>query len=402
MADAILTPFDLGDAVKEGRRRYWKQILPVTEIDYDGEKVKFDPDFHKALELAATDKVYDQIPLVFADGKNQHNEDPRNFGGKILKTENRGKDGTWGLVEVDRATDRVLRKNPELGVSARIMRGVEKAGKTYPAAIRHVLMTMFPKVQDMAPWQAVDLSEDADVEVVDLTAIQYKEGNTMGDTATKTRRRRARQLDKVGSIDLSKLSDEDFQDLLDLAATATADPEDEVEDDEDDEELTDEEIAKIEEASRVKRRKKSKTKITIEKDSENDDPPGDEGDDEEDGDDESTDLSDPVERTQFQQLRWDLSEGKWANERASLLRSGVPAFLLDLADQVMASPDALTLDLADGKSVDARTVIREMLDKSKGLIDLSEEEGSSIDLSDVEDEKDPDKAFLDAWDVQYG
>lgn len=395
MLSAIYTPLDFSEPVKAGRRRFWKQILPVTEIDYDGQKIAFDPDFHKSLELSYQAGVYNQIPLVFADGGNKHNEDPRNFGGEIVKMENRGKDGTWALIEADRQAAKVIEKNPKLGVSARIMQGVEKGGKVFDHAVRHVLMTMFPRVPDQEPWQAVDLSEDADIEVVDLTAVSYEEGNPMGRSATKKVKRTAE-----GKIDLSALSDDEFMHLLDLAET--------LEDEDVDEDL-DEDETEIEDTATTKK-KKSKVKVTkvTEKESEGDDDEDDDSEDEDDPEDESTDLSDTAhvikrgEVSQFRQMRIDLAESKWNDKRKDLLRSGVPPFLLDLADDVMKQPDPLVLDLSDdgGKKVNATKIISDMLEKSRGLVDLSGEDGHMVDLSDGGE--DGDDAFLKAWDEQYG
>lgn len=390
MTTAIYTPFDFAAPIKAGRRRFWKQILPVTEIDYEGRKVKFDPTFHKNLELSYQDGVYDQIPLVFADGGNTHNEDPRNFGGEIVQMENRGKDGTWALIEADREAEKAIKRNPRLGVSARITQGIEKNGKTYGAAVRHVLMTMFPRVQGMSPWQAVDLSDDSGSEVVDLTAATYKkEGSVMGKTKTTS----------AGQIDLSRLSDEQFQSLLDLSTAALADPEEEVEDDE--EEVEEEEVEETAPKSKI-RRKRSKTKITVEKDSEDEN-----GDDEEEEEDDEVELSDAARvagteaLSQVRQVRIDLADQRWKHEREGYLNAGVPPFMLDLAEPVLKQPEALTLDLSDTESVDATKIIRDMLDGAKGVVDLTGELGHAIDLSEV-DQEDATQAFLDAWDEQYG
>lgn len=395
MLSAIHTPLDFSEPVKAGRRRFWKQILPVTSIDYDGQKIDFDPNFHKSLELSYRAGVYDQIPIVFADGKNTHNEDPRNFGGEVIKMENRGKDGTWALIEADRQAAKAIENNPKLGVSARIMQGVEKGGKVFDHAVRHVLMTMFPRVTGMEPWQAVDLSEDADIEVVDLTAVSYEEGNPMGRSATKKVKRTAE-----GKIDLSALSDDEFMHLLDLAET--------LEDEDVDEDL-DEDETEIEDTTTTPKKKKSKVKVTkvTEKESEGGDEDEDDPDAEDDPEDETTDLSDHVikrsEVSQFQQMRIDLAESKWQDKRKEFLRAGVPPFMLDLADDVMKQPDPLVLDLSDdgGKKVNATKILNTILEKSRGLVDLSGEDGHMVDLSDDGGE-DSDDAFLKAWDEQYG
>jgi hypothetical protein len=391
--NAILTPFDFSDAVKAGRRRFWKQILPVTTIDYNGQKVDFNEDFHKDLELSHREGAYEQVPLVFADSENRHNMDPRNFGGEILDVQYRGPakgQGTWALIEADKDAERVIKKNPRLGVSARIVQGINKAdGRSFKRAINHVLLTMNPRVSGMEPWQAVNLSdEDADVDVVDLTAENYKtEGTEMGKKPVK------RTAD--GKIDLSALTDEEFQALLDLADTQV---EDEEETDED-EEIDPDEVEDTTTTPPAKK-KKSKTKITVEKESEGDD-------DEEDEEEDETDLSDAdnvrraADHATVRGMQIDLAEQKWQGERGDYVRAGVPPFLLDLAEPILKQPEAVTLDLSEGESVNATDAVRKMLDGVKGLIDMGPEVGHMVDLSDVHVE-DADKAFLDEWDKQYG
>lgn len=393
MTDAILTPFDLSDATHTGRRRFWKRILPKTEIDYKGQKVNFDDQFHTDLAESFRKGAYDQVPLVFADGNNQHNMDPRNFGGDILDIQHRT-DGTYALIEADKEAHKAIQRNPKLGVSARIVQGLQKAdGRTFNRAVNHVLLTMNPRVSGLGPWQAVDLSEDADIEVVDLTASDYKEGSPMG-TSTKTGDKTKRTLPE---IDLSALSDDEFQELLDFTATL-AEPG--TEEDEDEDEIDPDEVEDLEAETR-KRRKKSKTKISIEKESEDD------GDDEGDDDDEDeTDLSEVATNrslaTQVRQMQIDLAEGRWEGERTAYEVAGVPPFLLDLAEPVLSQPNAMTIDLSDGETVDATATIRKMLDGVKGVMDFTPEIGHQIDLTANQEPEDGAKVLLDAWDEQYG
>lgn len=387
------TPWDFSDTIKAGRRRFWKQILPVTTINYGGRKIAFDKDFHKDLKLSFDQGAYDQVPLVFADNGNAHNEDPRNFAGELLTVENRGKDGTWGLIEADEAGAKAIEKNPKLGVSARIMQGVEKAdGRKFPRAIRHVLLTMNPRVSGMEPWQAVDLSEDADVEVVDLTATGYTQEGTAMPKKAVTRKASGRD-----QIDLSEMSDEDFAKMLDLAAKEGL-----IEDPEADEEDEDEEEEEVVETTTKPKRRKSKTKITVEEDQQDDDGVDDEDEEE---DEESTDLSDKVikrgEVSQFQQMRYDLAEERWDRTRNQYEAEGVPAFLLDLAEPVLSLPDSLTIDLSEDETLDASDTIRKMLDGVKGIVDLSGEIGHQHDI-DLSEADDTTTRLLGEWDKNYG
>lgn len=392
MTVAIHTPLDFSEAESAGFRKFWKQILPVTSIDYDGQRIDFDPDFHKALNLSFQQGAFEQVPVVFADGDNKHNMDPRNFGGEIVDVEYRGpgkKEGTWALIRADRQAAKAIKANPRLGVSARILREYAHGGKRFTNAMNHLLLTMNPRVRGMEPWQAADLSEDAEIEVVDLTATDYEEGPKMGK---RTRRGGSKT---TAVLDLSKLTDEQFQNLLDLAGTEVEDPD---ADEDEDDDLTDEEREALDDVDedaedngevRKPRRKKSKTKITVEKDSEDDG-----GDDDEDDDEDNVDLS------EIALFRKERAEERWASTRSQLLAKGVPPFMLDLAAPVLSKPEAQTIDLSEGKSTDEpAAVVRRLLDASVGMVDLSEERGHMIELSEVKDD-DPDKAMLDAWENQ--
>lgn len=395
MTTAILTPFDFSDPVPAGRRRFWKQVLPNTQIDYQGQKIDFNNEFHTDLAEAFTQKAYDQVPLVFADAGNRHNMDPRNFAGEVVKVENRGKDGTWALIEADRAAAKAINQNPKLGVSARIMQGIAKAdGRTFKRALNHVLLTMNPRVQGMQPWQAVDLSGDTETdEVVDLTAEEYKEGNAMGKQRTATRRQ----------IDLSALSDDDFATLVDLATEAGVLDDEEV--DEDEEAADTGDVEDTSTATKKPTKKKSTTKVKVEKEVEGGDPDEDEEEEEEE-DEESTDLSDAATTDQtnstVRQMQVDLAEERWSSERKDLTLAGVPPFLLDLAEPVLSSPDTMVIDLADGETHNATDTIRKMLDGFKGIVDLTPDIGHSFDLSDEVAQVDADSEFIQAWEEQYG
>lgn len=399
----LYTPFDLSDATPAGRRRFWKQVLPNTTITYKGQKIKFDKRFHMDLADSFKKEAFDQVPIVFADGENKHNMDPRNFGGDVLDMQVRPQ-GLFALIEADKDAAKAIEKNPKLGVSARIRQMVEKAdGRTFPRAIEHICLTMNPRVTGMSPWEAaVDLSdEDADIEVVDLTAENYEEGSDMGVKRTK----KAASSKAKGPIDLSTLDDEQFQSLLDLAEALK---ERGVDEDEDLEEVEGEgEDEGEDEPVRKTRRKKSRTKITVDKESE-DDGDGDEGE----GDEVDADLTDEdaervirsTERSQFQQMRFDLAERSWNTERDEFAAAGVPPFLLDLAEPFLALPDPVTIDLSDDEDpLDATDAMRKMLEGVQGIVDLTDEFGHQFDLTADEATKTETDLALEKWDAQnYG
>jgi hypothetical protein len=250
----------------------------------------------------------------------------------------------------------------------------------------------------MSPWQAVDLSEDADIEVVDLTAAEYTKGTKMGKTTTKGRRSQPQ-------IDLSAMDDDEFKDLLiDLAAGITErgidiedleDLDDEPDDDEGDDEG--------DEGTQARTRKsKVKTTKTVERESDADD-------DGNPDDDPDADLSDRVIRreevSQFGQMRIDLARRDWKQTRKDYLAKGVPPVLLDLAGPVLSQPDEMVLDLSDddgkAKQVDFRETLTEILDNVAGLVDLSDERGSALDIDLSDEEKSATDSLLDVWDKEY-
>lgn len=399
---AILTPYALSTPERVGRRRYWKQVLPVTSINYEGKKVDFDPAFHMDLADAFKKGAFDQVPLVFADSANGHNMDPRNFAGDIIDMEYRGpakNQGTWALIEADKEGDKVIRRNPKLGVSARIKQGIEKAdGRFFKRAVNHVLLTMNPRVSGMSPWQTADLSEDADIEVVDLTAAEYTEGTTMGKTATKGRRQQSES-----QIDLSALSDEEFDDLLLDLSTEVKERGLETDEDEGDED-EDTEPRPKRRSSRVKVTKTTERDELV--DGDDDDQDGDDGEGGNDADLSDEDAERVMHReevSQFGQMRIDLAKRDWNTKKDAYLRDGVPPFLLDLAEPVLSQPDAFTIDLADSDEdeIDVSVVLTKMLDGVAKIVDLGEEIGSAIDLSADESTKADADALLDEWNTTY-
>jgi hypothetical protein len=422
MTTLTLTPFDLSDAKPLGKRVFRKQILKKGTIKYKGKRVDFDDSLLAELAKNFDEGAYDQVPLVLANEANQHNEDPERFHGELLSVE-LTPEGLDGIFSLTSKGARIVKDNPRLGVSARIMGGVEHAdGREFGRSIRHVLATMNPRLTGMKPWQAaMDLSEeDEDLEVVDLTAATVKEGSLMA-TKSKTKKAVAKPSDGVVTvttskgdrkIDLSALSDEEFQALLDLSASV--DDEDEVEDedlddevDEDEDDESDEDDEEDEEEDEdetdlavppafVKNQKKKKgaapeadadesvkANLTKKKAKKKAEP--------------AFSLSNSVAKR--------LAEGEWRRERREYAKAGVPPYMLDLAAPILSAPDAVMVDLSDdGEQADAGGVIRKLLDAAKGYIEIKPEVGHQIDLSMEDDSDKPkgDDAFLAAWDSEYG
>lgn len=406
MTTALLTPLDLADATKVGKRTYRKQILPKTTITYKGRRVAFDDAYIKDLADAFRSGAYDQVPVQIATPANEHNEDPRNFGGEIKAME-ATPTGLDAIIELTEDADALVAKNPKLGVSARIREGLEKSdGRRFDRVVRHVLLTMDPRTST-GPWQAVDLSAEDDAEVVDLTATTYEEDAVAKGTVDKSKQTITLEGGKV--VDLANLSDADFQSVLDLTATLTTEGavEDEVTGEEGEENKGEE--GKVFE-------KDGKQYVVLDGITFCLTPEKAEGEGEgepkptAEGGAPSTDLANEVVDTEARsgvlQMQIDLAEQRFTDERKRLLGAGVPKSVIDLAEPLLKTPNPVTIDLSntDGnEKVNATDIVRQMLDQYKGFVDLGFEVGHAVDLSDEDKENvTTEDAMMEEWDRQYG
>lgn len=397
---ATLTPYDLSEAEKIGKRLYRKQVLKKGTILYKGQRIKFDDAFLTDLASSFKNGAYDQVPFVLADTDNRHNEDPERFRGEITGFEVT-KDGLDALVAVNKQGAKILEDNPKLGVSARIVQGLQKAdGRTFKRAIRHVLGTMDPRVTGLRPWQAVDLSEEDDTEVVDLTAEIYEEDGHMAKRKQGKAVADDSATDDGLDLDLSSMSDAEFLEFLDLGETTTTEDDSTVDDDTEDDNPDDRSVEEVETDTDEETEDDGSGVTDIDPNSV--DAGGDEDEDDEDDD---TDLSDAVldteGRDEITQMRIDLAEERFKAERKDLLRAGVPKHLVDLAAPILSSPDATMLDLSNAdEPVNATEIVRGVLEGVKGMIDLRPEIGHPVDLSTSEE--DGETALLKQWEQEYG
>lgn len=173
----VLTPVDNTPVVELGRTTWRKQILPVGELDYDGRKLHFTPEYFRNLVAGFKDKAFDVVPLQLADDQNRHTNDPERTAGEIIGLDADDK----GLYATVSATDRgaaLLKEHPNLGVSVRVVEQFARGdGKTYPAALQHVLATWAPRITGMQPWQTVQCSLESD-HVWDLSALTFAADGT--------------------------------------------------------------------------------------------------------------------------------------------------------------------------------------------------------------------------------
>ena len=368
MTTATLSPFRAGNATQIGPKVYRKQVLPIGSIDYNGTRVDFDLPFLTDLAESFNDGAYDQVPFVLADADNRHTMDPERFRGVITALE-MSDTGLDMVVEVNARGAEVLADNPNLGVSARIVQDLAKAdGRTFRRAVQHVLGTMNPKVSGLGPWQAVDLSEDDDIQVVDLTTATYEEDSM--------------------ALDLSTLTDNEFLELLDLTDAEEGESDVALLDREDDEDDEDDEVFVEAEAD-------DDTEVVF--------PPVMDDDDDEDDETDLSDVMDSDARDATSILRAELAEARFHSERLALLNAGVPRALIDLAEPLLNTPDQVILDLSDSDGpVNATQIARNLLNQVKGMIDIKPEIGHQIDLSAADDTRSADDALLAAWDSEYG
>jgi hypothetical protein len=82
-------------------------------------------------------------------------------------------DGLWVTAEMSERGSAVLRENPQLGVSARIVEQYSRSdGAFFPAAIQHVLATLDPRIPGLGAWQAVEMANAPGL-VIDLSAARF-------------------------------------------------------------------------------------------------------------------------------------------------------------------------------------------------------------------------------------
>lgn len=366
----LLTPVvttstvDLADTGETSGLLFRKKILPEGTISYPDpdspagrRKVTFDRAYHTTLINAFRDKAVECPTVQLADERNGHNMDLLRTAGAVQDLDLARPDDVDGpgLYAVIKARNeehaRLLREMPGLGVSAQIKERVERVdGKKFPAALRHVLVTADPRVVGMGPWRPVSLSAD-DGPVIDLSDDQYDEemGSHMGEL---------------------QLSDDEIEAAL-AAAADLGDPEADDEHNEKDEhdvDLSDSRSTVLDLAARLEDSTVTLTGVQAK-----------------------------------------LAAADWKGERLSLSNAGVPKVLLDAAEKVLKFPgeNVLSLSDEDGRQhgVDARSVIREMLEAARGIVDLSDKmPGSSaeppIDLSEADQAN--EKAFLDSWASRSG
>lgn len=365
MSTAVLTPFSGARAIELGNRLWRKRVLPVGDVEYKGRILHFTREYLAGLAQAFRDRAYDQVPFQLAGDDNRHTNDVERFGGEITDLE-LDNDGLYIKLSATERGDRVLRENPKLGVSARIVEDYPRSdGKFFPAAIQHVLATLDPRIPNLGGWQAIEASNGVDA-VLDLSsAIFTGEERKVPEQFTEAERARLAKLlqipeDKIDAltalagtdVDLltgdGELSDEELAQLI-------AD-------------MPEEELAALEaefeaEAMAAAPGLSNQAAMALEM---------------------ANVRADETER-QLSVITAELDAQRYASEKARLVRdSGVPPFIVELARPLLEGTGH-TVDLSNGTAVDAGQIIRKVLTeyaKAARMMDLSVELGSPMDEPD--------------------
>ena len=404
---AILTPMctDVDLAVADGPLTFWKQVLPVRDVEYKDKStgktriLKFDPKYLgglvDAFHARATEK---QTMFQLATPTNAHGHDydperqrgealdmvtadklPENVKAQIIKAHGSVPPGLYAKIKFfDDKAAKAVTDNPKLGVSARIREVAGKAGEATKAAIVHVLGTIDPVIGGMAPWASADLSYDPGNEtVLDLSNSEYAEADVPKQTDKPTEYPSQDEIEKMTDEELATFIEEHADAFAEALAGEDADGDGD-ENDSDGEDADEEEHE--EEGQPVTASLSAAQKRQI-------------------------DLANDQARTAAARATDALKRmaaAEWKAYRTEMVGKGVPPADLDLAEPLLNRPDDMVVDLSTtgDEDVNIAEIVRKLLASREGTIDLSSEKGHSAPATPGDD--DPDKATLDAWEAQFG
>jgi hypothetical protein len=362
MADALLSPYNTGQAVELSTTLFRKPLLKLGSINYKGKKLTFDRKYLRDLKDSFTAGAYDQVPFQLADGGNAHNEDPERFRGDVKGFE-LTKDGLDVLVDFTPKGAELIRDNPKLGVSARIIEGLEHSdGRKYDRAVRHVLGTLDPKVTGLGAWQEVTLSADDAVDnTIDVTQEEVTtlvpEGTPSGTGGAPPPSSTATVDDgggggdaAVGTTTLIQPPAPGVTVNVNTPAGTSADPAPVPGfEDLDFDDITDEELDELVDAS-----------ASLSNEHQDDEPS-------------ALDLA----NARVAAVEAELARQRFVNLSREYIEAGVPPVMVELARPILSMPMAPVIDLANNEQLDFGELVTDMLDQCKGFIQLGREQGSS-------------------------
>jgi hypothetical protein len=368
---ALLTPFDRGNAIELGNRLWRKRVLPVGDVQYQGRTLHFTPKYLTGLADAFKTRAYDQVSFQLADAANTHTNDPERHRGTIVAMDAEP-DGLYITLEPTPRGEQVLRENPYLGVSARIVEQYQRSdGAFYPAAVQHVLGTLDPRIPGLGAWQTIEAANTPSV-VIDLTGATYagQEVETMPEM-TPQQQANLTKLLNMDPAALDRMLGVQAPPAAPTAPTAPSagGPDDELTDQELADlidALDDSELGQVEEdlyaqtgAAMATTGLTAEAQMAI---------------------DLANSRADETERqlgvfqTRFEAQAFDA-------EKRSLMDLGVPPYITDLARPLLQG-SGHTIDLSNGQRVDAGQVMRKVLSeyaKMAQMLDLNVELGSPMD-----------------------
>jgi len=347
-------------------------VLPVGDVQYNGRMLHFTKDYNDGLAAAFTDQAYDQVSFQLADEKNTHTNDPERHRGTVVDMRSEP-DGLWMYLNPTERGERVLKENPYLGVSARIVEQYQRSdGKFYPAAVQHVLGTLDPRIPGLGAWQTIEAANTPAL-VIDLTSASYAgQENAMPELTAAQQANLSRLLDMdataldrliggsggtpptpqppaqpaAGGADPDELTDQELSDLIDAMS------------DEDLAELEDEFYAETG-AGQAATGLSQEAQMAI---------------------DLANSRADETER-QLGVFQVQFDAQRFEGEKRSLADLGIPPYITELARPLLQGSNH-TIDLASGQRVDAGQVMRKVLSeyaKMAQMLDLSAETGSPFD-----------------------
>jgi hypothetical protein len=345
---ALLAPLDRNDAVELSKTLWRKQLLPKGTIDYKGRKITFDERYLTDLADSFRSQAFDQVAFLLAKDDNSHTMDPERFRGEVRGVELTPL-GLDVLLDLTPEASDLVRKNPRLGVSARIIESLERSdGRKFPRAIQHVLGTLDPRVTGMASWQEVTLSEEV-TSTIDVTNKEVKvpTPQTVVDAPPPNTVPGAPTQEEIDALEQDAIEDE-------------------------------EELKKEVAASGANLSVSNEGAIEL------------------------TGSVDLAMQHRIETLELDLARQKFANEMRTWVDKGVPPAIVMLAKPILELPQAPVIDLSNhgGDKIDVASVIRNMLHETEGFIELTTMRGSAEGFDSEANEDQRVDALLDAWAKQ--
>ena len=182
MTIELLTPVNTrkGEIIDLARKRYRKNILPLTKIRWKGKEKTFDLSYMRRVKDAFDKGAFPYVPVKLAPGDNSHTNDVLRTGGRVVGLSVSEEEGLVADLELnDDGIKAVQSSDGHVPVSAKILEQLERDDgdfAKFDAALAHVLVVDDPYVRGMTPWkelEAVALSEnrvESITEIIDLSA----------------------------------------------------------------------------------------------------------------------------------------------------------------------------------------------------------------------------------------